>query len=143
VTIELSVGAIIRYETNGNINSKDHAEFLLLRNKRGFWGFPQGHKEKGENDIQTLEREVHEETGIIDLDIHQYIGKIQYKYFRADGVRSEKEVKFYFATTTTREVIISNEHEDSKWSTYVDALSLLDHRQLKCIILKGRRKGLY
>lgn len=123
--------------------NKDYSEFLLLRNKRGFWGFPQGHKERGENDIQTLQREVQEETGIVSLEIHQYIGKIQYKYFRADGLRSEKEVKFYFATTPTREVVISNEHEDFKWTNYLDALSLLDHRQLKSIILKGRRKGLY
>jgi len=123
--------------------NKDYSEFLLLRNKRGFWGFPQGHKERGENDIQTLQREVQEETGIVNLEIHQYIGKIQYKYFRADGLRSEKEVKFYFATTPTREVIISNEHEDFKWTNYLDALSILDHRQLKSIILKGRRKGLY
>ncbi len=141
MTIELSVGAIIRYQTIKY--NKDYAEFLLLRNKRGFWGFPQGHKERGENDIQTLQREVQEETGIVNLEIHQYIGKIQYKYFRADGLRSEKEVKFYFATTPTREVVISNEHEDFKWTNYLDALSLLDHRQLKSIILKGRRKGLY
>ncbi len=141
MTIELSVGAITRFKNNED--NKDHSEFLLLRNKRGFWGFPQGHKEKGENEIQTLKREVFEETGIIDLEIHQYIGKIQYKYFRADGIRSEKEVKFYFATTPTREVVISNEHEDFKWTNYLDALSLLDNRQLKSIILKGRRKGLY
>ncbi len=141
MTIELSVGAIIRYQTMEY--DKDYSEFLLLRNKRGFWGFPQGHKERGENDIQTLQREVQEETGIVNLEIHQYIGKIQYKYFRADGLRSEKEVKFYFATTPTREVIISNEHEDFKWTNYLDALSVLDHRQLKSIILKGRRKGLY
>ena len=141
MTIELSVGAIIRYQAMEY--NKDYSEFLLLRNKRGFWGFPQGHKERGENDIQTLQREVQEETGIVSLEIHQYIGKIQYKYFRADGLRSEKEVKFYFATTPTREVVISNEHEDFKWTNYLDALSLLDHRQLKSIILKGRRKGLY
>ncbi len=141
MTIELSVGAIIRYYATEY--NKDHSEFLLLRNKRGFWGFPQGHKEKGENEIQTLLREVQEETGIIQLDIHQYIGKIQYKYYRADGIRSEKEVRFYYATTPIREVTISNEHEGFKWSTYLEALSLLDHRQLKSIILKGRRKGLY
>ena len=141
MTIELSVGGIIRYQSTEF--NKDHSEFLLLRNKRGFWGFPQGHKERGENEIQTLQREVQEETGITNLEIHQYIGKIQYKYFRADGIRSEKEVKFYVATTPGRDVTISNEHEVFKWTTYQDALSLLDHRQLKSIILKGRRRGLY
>ena len=126
-------------------------EFFLVhpggpfwKNKdEGAWSIPKGEFEEGEDPLKAATREIEEETGIIDLDIHQYIGKIQYKYFRADGIRSEKEVKFYFATTPVREVVISNEHEGFKWTTYQEALSMLDHRQLKSIILKGRRRGLY
>ena len=55
---EQSVGAVIKYKSP---DSKI-AEFLLLRNRRGFWGFPQGHKERGETELQTLVREVMEET---------------------------------------------------------------------------------
>jgi bis(5'-nucleosidyl)-tetraphosphatase len=140
VALEQSIGAVIRYGT-----SLENAEsqFLLLRNRRGFWGFPQGHKEKGETEIQTLIREVSEETGIVCLFIQSYIGKIQYSYFKADGMKSEKEVRFYFATTSTRKIMISKEHDDYKWVTFSNALSILDHRQLKSIMIKGRRKGLY
>ena len=141
MVLEQSIGAVIRYRNS--LENAESAEFLLLRNRRGFWGFPQGHKEKGENEIQTLIREVREETGIKVLEIHSYIGKINYSYFRGDGMKSEKEVTFYFATTPTREIRISEEHADSKWVTLADALNMLDHAKLKFILSKGHRKGLY
>ena len=121
----------------------NQTEFLLLRNRRGFWGFPQGHKEKGETEIETLKREVEEETGIDNLDIQSYIGKIRYSYFRADGMKSNKEVTFYFAISFNSLIRISKEHEGFKWVTYSDALSLLNHRQLKSILIRGHIKGLY
>jgi bis(5'-nucleosidyl)-tetraphosphatase len=140
VALEQSIGAIIRYGTSlENVES----QFLLLRNRRGFWGFPQGHKEKGETEVQTLIREVREETGILSLYIQSYIARIHYSYFKADGMKSEKEVRFYFATTSTREIKISKEHDDYKWVTFSNALCILNHRQLKSILIKGHRKGLY
>jgi bis(5'-nucleosidyl)-tetraphosphatase len=140
VALEQSIGAVIRYGTSlENVES----QFLLLRNRRGFWGFPQGHKEKGETEVQTLIREVCEETGIVSLYIQSYIGRINYSYFKADGMKSEKEVRFYFALTSTRKIMISKEHDDYKWVTFSNALCILDHRQLKSILIKGHRKGLY
>jgi bis(5'-nucleosidyl)-tetraphosphatase len=140
VALEQSIGAVIRHCTS---LENAESEFLLLKNRRGFWGFPQGHKEKGETEIQTLIREVFEETGIVCLYIQSYIGRIHYSYFKADGMKSEKEVRFYFATTTTRNVTISKEHDDYKWVKFSDALCILDHRQLKSILVRGHRKGLY
>jgi bis(5'-nucleosidyl)-tetraphosphatase len=141
VAQEQSIGAIIKYQSS--LENFASPEFLLLKNRRGFWGFPQGHKERGESDIETLRREVSEETGIVYLDIQSYVGKIRYSYFKVDGMKSEKEVTFYFATTSTRDIKISEEHEGYRWNAFHDALSMLDHRQLKSILLKGHRRGLY
>jgi 8-oxo-dGTP pyrophosphatase MutT (NUDIX family) len=138
VALEQSVGAVIKLRP-----VEGTAEFLLLRNRRGFWGFPQGHKEKGETEIQTLVREVKEETGISELDIRSYIGKITYSYYRGDGVRSDKEVRFYYAMTPTKEVKISEEHADFTWATLKEAFSLLDHAKLRQILDRGHQKGLY
>ena len=146
MTLERSIGAVIRYQSPSNEedNYRDGStEFLLLRNRRGFWGFPQGHKEKGETEIETLKREVAEETGIDNIDIQSYIGRIRYSYFRSDGMKSNKEVTFYFANSFSRLIKISKEHEGFKWVTYSDALSLLNHRQLLSILIRGHRKGLY
>ena len=143
--IEHSIGAIIKYQNKVeyNISTSYPSEFLLLKNRRGFWGFPQGHKENGENEIQTLIREVTEETGITRLDIQSYIGKIHYSYFRADGMKSEKDVTFYFATTNTKTVDISYEHDEFRWTQFSEALFMLYHGQLKFIMMKGHKKGLY
>lgn len=140
MVLEQSIGAVIRHQSQEDLQT---SEFLLLRNRRGFWGFPQGHKEKGESEIQTLIREVFEETGIRDLEIQSYIGDIRYSYFKGDGMKSEKEVRFYFAVTPTKQVRISNEHADFRWVTLPDALNMIDHAKLKQILAKGHRKGLY
>jgi bis(5'-nucleosidyl)-tetraphosphatase len=144
--IERSVGAVITHRNKGTAEesfSSCPSEFLLLKNRRGFWGFPQGHREKGENEIQTLVREVSEETGISSLDIRSYIGKIHYSYFRSDGMKSQKEVTFYFAVTESKTVEISYEHYEFRWAHFAHALFLLRHEQLRLIMAKGRRKGLY
>ena len=83
------------------------------------------------------------ETGIRGIDVLSYIGTIRYSFFRADGMKSEKEVKFYFATTSTKNIAISYEHEAYKWVTFADALNMLDHRQLRSIFIKGHKKGFY
>ena len=38
--------------------------FLLVENNEGYWGFPKGHQEDGEDIRQTAARETCEETGI-------------------------------------------------------------------------------
>jgi bis(5'-nucleosidyl)-tetraphosphatase len=141
VAPEQSIGAVIEYRSS--LEDMAPPEFLLLRNRRGYWGFPQGHKEKGETEIQTLLREIVEETGITLVDVQSYIGKIRYSFFRGDGMKSQKEVIFFFATTATRDIKISSEHDGFKWASFADALFMLDHRQLKSILLKGHRKGFY
>jgi 8-oxo-dGTP pyrophosphatase MutT (NUDIX family) len=146
VGLEKSIGAIIQFRNKGTPEetySKDPSEFLLLKNRRGFWGFPQGHKEKDESEIQTLIREVSEETGITSLDVRSYIGKIRYSYLRSDGMKAEKEVSFYFALTPSKNVVVSYEHYEFRWVHYSDVLFMLHHEQLKIIMLKGHRKGLY
>ena len=62
---------------------------------------------------------------------------------KLNGIRSHKEVKFYFATTPTREIEISYEHASYKWVSFTNALNILAHRQLKLILIKGHRTGLY
>ncbi len=141
MVLEQSVGAVIKY--GPSVENIESCEFLLLRNRRGFWGFPQGHREKGETEIQTLVREVKEETGIMDLDIQSYIGKITYSFFKGDGTRSSKEVRFYYATTLTRDIKISEEHEDFRWIPLKDAFLMLNHVKLRQILERGHMKGLY
>ena len=141
MNIEKSVGAVIKYQSPSS-KMKD-PEFLLLRNRRGYWGFPQGHKEEGETEIQTVFREVYEETGINYLNILSFIGRIRYSFFKGEGVKSRKEVSFYYATTSIRDITLSNEHDDFIWTTFSESLTYLNRKQLKSIMIEGHEKGFY
>lgn len=45
------------------IKKNDH-QYLLVQALNGSWGFPKGHKNPGESDLQTALREFSEETGM-------------------------------------------------------------------------------
>lgn len=56
---EYSAGSII-YRIN-----KNEIEFLLVQSMLNrTWGFPKGHLEAGENNVQAAKREVYEEVGL-------------------------------------------------------------------------------
>ena len=42
----------------------ENQKVLLIQQLEGFWGFPKGHIEENETDIQTAIREVKEETNL-------------------------------------------------------------------------------
>ncbi len=55
---EKSCGAVVFTKENGQI------KYVIIRSKEGFYGFPKGHMEGIETEIQTALREVAEETGL-------------------------------------------------------------------------------
>lgn len=55
---EKSCGAVVYTREHGK------REYLLVRQKRGVWGFPKGHVEAGETEEETALREIREETGV-------------------------------------------------------------------------------
>lgn len=55
---EKSCGAVVFTRINNNIM------YLIIKNREGIYGFPKGHVEDGESEIQTAIREVFEEVGI-------------------------------------------------------------------------------
>jgi 8-oxo-dGTP pyrophosphatase MutT (NUDIX family) len=59
---EISCGAIIYRVEN------DEPVFIIIHSKRNKeWGFPKGHIEKGETELEAAKREIIEETGIENL----------------------------------------------------------------------------
>ena len=59
---EKSAGAIVFIKDKEPI-------YLLLHYEAKHWDFPKGNIEKGEKDIETVKREIEEETGITDIEI--------------------------------------------------------------------------
>jgi 8-oxo-dGTP pyrophosphatase MutT (NUDIX family) len=136
--IERSAGAIIFRRENEKIF------YLLLyypslshRAEKNFWDFPKGHIEKGESELDTVKREIFEETGIKEFKILDGF-KEQIKYFfKWQGKTILKFVTFYLIETNQKEIKISPEHIDWCWADFETALSLLTHQNSKEILKKA------
>ncbi|HEU5462305.1 MAG TPA: NUDIX domain-containing protein [Nitrososphaeraceae archaeon] len=128
---EFSCGALVYYVDNQQII------FLLLHYFSGHWDFPKGNKERGENSIQTIRREIKEETGISDLTfIDGFVKEISYKYLRQNQLISKKVV-YFLARTNTKDVVLSSEHTDFEWDHYESALKRLTYKKSKEILTEG------
>jgi 8-oxo-dGTP pyrophosphatase MutT (NUDIX family) len=146
---EKSAGAII-FHKNKEI------KYLLLhypsskKSTKDYWDLPKGHIEKGEKEIETVKREVKEETGLDDVEI---IGgfKEWIKYFfrstpyqNKSGTGQEgktifKIVTFYLAKTKEKNINISEEHIGYKWLPYEEALEELTFDNAKKILTKANQ----
>ena len=111
---EKSCGCII---IDGNKNV-----LLIYEKNRNFWGFPKGHVELEENEIETALREVKEETGL-DVEIDE-----KRRYVLNYQIRDEidKTTVLYVAKPLNTEVIKQeSEIEDAKWCSFNEALNTL------------------
>lgn len=109
--------------------------FLLIKNCRSsHWGFPKGHVERGETDIDTAKREVLEETGLhIDI-IDGFNEKSDYKI----GGKVDKKVRIFLATTSDTQTVIQKEEiSDYIWLTYSQAVKALKFENDKHILRKA------
>jgi bis(5'-nucleosidyl)-tetraphosphatase len=131
---ERSAGAILFFldSTVGKI------EYLLLNYAAGHWDFPKGNIENGEDEIQTTRREIREETGIYDVEFFKgFRNKIQY-YYRRNQTLIQKEVIFFLARTSIRQVTLSHEHNAYKWLGYENALDLLTYKKAKNALAEAK-----
>jgi len=99
--------------------------FLIIKMLNGNWGFPKGHTENQETDIQTAIREVTEETGINIKILDGFKKSIKYIPFP----EVLKKVIFFIGITKEEKVVIDKgEIEDYMWCSYEEALKMITYK---------------
>lgn len=132
---ETSVGAVI-YKTENGTNL-----FLLVysgRNKE--WGFPKGHSEGNETEMQTAEREILEEAGIADLKFIDGFRKTDSYEIKGTLAHTKdriitKNVIYYLASVKSGFVCPKDgEIRECGWFSYREAVGRLGHEKQKKIL---------
>lgn len=137
--ITKSAGAIIFRREGGKIY------FLLLKYaaigkiEKKYWGFTKGTIEKDEKEIDTIKREIEEETGIKDLKFIDGFKETEKYFFKHRGETVFKTVSYLLAETKTKEVKLSFEHIGYKWLPFDEALAELTFKNAKEILKKANR----
>ncbi len=129
---EKSAGAVVFREAPGG------RLYLLLQNA-GRWDFPKGGIEKGESEIQTVRREVAEESGLKDIKIVPGFRKVIEYFYRRDGKNIHKQVVYLLALTEEDKVKISFEHQGFGWFAYREALDRASYDNSKVTLKEAER----
>jgi len=116
---------------------KDKIYFLILKRKLHWkgWEFPKGGLEKGENIINTIKREVKEETGLKALKIKNFRihGKYHYKrkYPERPGFIGQMYSLYSVEVKKQKVKVDQREHSDYKWLEFPEAIKRLTFRNQK------------
>ncbi len=114
----------------------EKGKVLLIQQTRGHWGFPKGHVESGETEIETAKREVKEETNL-DVEIDE--NKRYIMEYITDKGTLKQVVLFIARKTSENEKCQESEIKSMKWMTYEDAIKTITYdntRELFNRILK-------
>jgi 8-oxo-dGTP pyrophosphatase MutT (NUDIX family) len=118
---ERSAGALVFRSTESG------PLYLLLKYPAGHWDFPKGNIEKGETPLDTMHREVREETGLTSVKPLEGFEHIIEYYYNRDGKRIHKQVVFFLAESKEENVTLSFEHQDFTWLNFEDAMKLVSY----------------
>lgn len=130
--IEKSVGAVV-------VSPSRHYLLLNRADKDGdFWEFPKGHQVDGEEDIQTLKRELKEEIGIENFElIKNFVGENNYISNSSGDTRI---ILLYLVKLPNDKIIVSGEHKSYVWATLDDALAKLNHNTWRKILINADKR---
>jgi len=118
----------VAYKQIGNENY-----YLIIKSLNGDVGFPKGHMESGESELETAIRELKEETGI-DVNVVQgFRRQIEYELRRIPDTVKQS---VYFLGECISDNIICQEAEvtEAGFVSYEDALKLLTFEETKNIL---------
>lgn len=118
----------MKYEKSCGAIIIDGDKILILQQAAGHWGFPKGHVENNETEVETAIREIKEETNL-DVEINENY-RYSETYSPAEGI--EKNV-IYFIAKNKGGIIKPQEEEVKKieWLTYEEALERLTFEKSK------------
>ena len=131
--VERSAGAVVFRVTKDN-----QAVFLLLQKPSGKWDFPKGNIEKGEPTLQTVEREVAEETGVVKINILPDFKETIKVFYRFEGEFVRKWIAFFLARTSQAKIRISFEHQDFAWMPFEQAVKTVSYPQSRRILRRAQ-----
>jgi bis(5'-nucleosidyl)-tetraphosphatase len=121
----------------------DQLLFLLIHHtgESGYWGFPKGHKEGKETNIEAARRELVEETGIYEVNIIDEPALEDRYFFERDKIKYDKIATFYIGTLASQPTLELQltEIDEAGWYDFETAYELLTFDTLKEIIKKANQ----
>lgn len=139
-----AINEVVREPTAGGVVFRaagNSVEVLLIRDSKGRWTIPKGHIEEGETPRQAAEREVREETGLAEMEVKDWLGKINFRYRRGDSlVLMTTEIFLIKAKGKTEKLKAEKWMTNLAWLNANEALDKIEYDDIGKLILLGMKK---
>ena len=126
---EKSCGAVLFTREGGELR------FLLCRHRGGHHGFPKGHVEPGETEVETALREIYEEVGLLPELIEGFREETEYQVSAKGAMKTVVWFLGEFAGQTVR--IEPREICGAELLSYRGAIKCLEHRQNRRLLQRA------
>ena len=141
-----AIDEVVRETTSGGIvfrrNAETNAvEILLIRDVKNRWTIPKGHVEPGEEPKQTAEREIREETGLQEMQVHSWLGKVNFRYRRTHTlVLMTMHIYLVEGKGDTDKLEGEEWLTDIKWLSSAEAIDKIAYDDIGKLMLIGMKK---
>ena len=143
---KVAIQEVVREPTSGGIvfrftrDNKD-IEILLIQDSKGRWTIPKGHIEPGETAKMTARREIEEETGLRNVSVLTWLGKIHFKYRRADKLVLMTTQIYLVQALDTHEMPVGEKWmKGIRWFSFTDALDTIEYEDIGRLMLIAKKK---
>lgn len=137
---------VVRETTSGGIifrRSKENGqvEILLIQDAKNRWTIPKGHVEPGEEPKQTAEREIQEETGLQEMKMYNWLGKVHFRYRRAQTlVLMTMHIYLVQGAGDTNKLKPEDWLTDIKWIPAQEAVDKIAYDDIGKLMLLGMKR---
>ena len=141
-----AIQEIVREPTSGGIifrftKDKKDIQILLIQDSKERWTIPKGHIEPGETAKMTARREIEEETGLRNISILTWLGKIHFKYRRLDKlVLMTTQIYLVQALDSHERPVPEKWMKGIKWFSFADALDAIEYEDIEKLMLIAKKK---
>lgn len=140
-----AIQEVVREQTAGGIiyrrNKRGGIEILLIQDIKHRWTIPKGHVEEGEKPDDTAEREIKEETGLKKMNVHAWLGKVNFRYRRHQSlVLITMHVYLVEALGDTDKIRKEDIMNDIKWIPATEAFEMCEYDDISKMILLALKR---
>lgn len=141
-----AINEVVREPTAGGVVFRravpsNDIEILLIQDAKNRWTIPKGHIEKGESPREAAKREIHEETGLSNINVREFLGKINFRYRRAQSlVLMTTEIFLVEAHPEKNKLKPEEWMNDIRWFKAMEALDKIEYEDIGKIILIALKK---
>ena len=140
------IDEVVRETTSGGVVFRRHGknnevQVLLMQDAKNRWTIPKGHVEPQEDPKGTAEREIREETGLKEMKVHSWLGKVNFRYRRGHTlVLMTMHIYLVEGLGKSDKLHPEDWLNDIKWLPAAEAVDKIAYDDIGKLILVGMKK---